>query len=69
MAPAGTPREIVTKLYREISRSLNVASVRDSLVADGADPVGSTPEEFAAFIQAEMIKWEKVVKQSGAKAD
>lgn len=69
LAPAGTPREVVTKLYEEISRSLKLPDVGDRLVADGSEPVGSTPEEFAAYIKAEMIKWEKVIKQSGAKAD
>ncbi|MBI4192536.1 MAG: tripartite tricarboxylate transporter substrate binding protein [Betaproteobacteria bacterium] len=69
LAPAGTPREVVTKLYEEISRSLKLPDVRDRLAADGADPVGTTPEEFASYIKAEIIKWEKVIKQSGARAD
>jgi len=69
LAPAGTPREVVAKLYEEISRSLKVPDVRDRLIMQGAEPVGSTPEEFAAYIKAEIIKWEKVVKASGASAD
>ncbi|MBI4192552.1 MAG: tripartite tricarboxylate transporter substrate binding protein [Betaproteobacteria bacterium] len=69
LAPAGTPREAVTKLYEEISRSLKLPDVGDRMAAGGADPVGSTPEEFAAYIQAEIIKYEKVITQSGARAD
>jgi len=69
LAPAGTPREVVAKLYEEVSRSLKLSNVRDRMAGIGEDPVGSTPEEFAAYIKAEMIKWEKVIKQSGARAD
>ncbi|MBI4189186.1 MAG: tripartite tricarboxylate transporter substrate binding protein [Betaproteobacteria bacterium] len=69
LAPAGTPREVVAKLYEETFRLLKFPDVRDRLVAQGADPVGSTPDEFAAFIKAEIIKWAKVAKQSGASAD
>ena len=43
--------------------------MRDRLIADGADPVGSTPEQFAVFLKSEMLKWGTVVKASGAKPD
>ena len=69
LAPAGTPREVVVKLYKEVSGILKLPDVRDRLSRDGADPVGTTPEELAAYIKAEMIKYAKVVKQSGAKMD
>ncbi|MBI4192657.1 MAG: tripartite tricarboxylate transporter substrate binding protein [Betaproteobacteria bacterium] len=69
VAPAGTPRAIVAKLYEVISKSLKLPAFRDRLVADGSEPVGSTPEEFAAYIKADTIKWAKVVKQSGAKVN
>ena len=69
LAPAGTPREVVVRLYEETSRILKLPDVRNRLAAAGEDPVGSTPEELAAYIKAEIIKWEKVVKQSGARAD
>ena len=69
LAPAGTPREIVARLHAEVSRTLKLPDVRDRLVADGAEPVGSTPEAFATYIKAEAIKWAKVAKQSGAKMD
>ncbi|WP_244786152.1 Bug family tripartite tricarboxylate transporter substrate binding protein [Cupriavidus pauculus] len=69
LAPAGTPPEIINRLQQEVSKSLNSPAVRERLMAQGADPVGNTPEQFAAFIRAEHIKWAKVVKDSGAKVD
>jgi tripartite-type tricarboxylate transporter receptor subunit TctC len=65
LAPAATPREIVSRLHGETVRALQAVDVRSRLSADGADPVGSTPEEFAAFIRSETAKWAKVVKQAG----
>jgi len=65
LAPAGTPREIIVRLHGEIVRLLNAAEVRGRLLGDGADPVGSSPEEFAAFLRAETAKWAKVVKDAG----
>ena len=69
VGPADLPREIVLKIQSEVARILKLPEVRNKLVAQGADPVGSTPEEFAAYIRAETAKWAKVVKVSGAKAD
>jgi tripartite-type tricarboxylate transporter receptor subunit TctC len=65
LAPAATPREIVSRLHTETVRALQSAEVKNRLSADGADPVGSTPEEFAAFLRSETAKWAKVVKQAG----
>ena len=62
-------REIRLVLNAEVLRALKLPELRDKLTQQGADPVGSTPEEFAAYIKAETIKWEKVVKASGAKAE
>ena len=69
LAPAGTPGAIVDRLHREIVRALKDPEVRDRLVADGADPVGSSPDEFAAFIRSESVKWAKVVTDIGIKPE
>ena len=69
LGPADLPRDIVAKLQGEVVRVLKIPEIRDKLIAQGADPVGSSPEEFAAYIRGETAKWSKVVKSSGAKAD
>jgi tripartite-type tricarboxylate transporter receptor subunit TctC len=69
LAPAGTPREIVARLHDEIARALRDADVGKRLAADGAEPVGSSPEEFAAFIRSEGEKWAKVAQAAGIKPE
>lgn len=69
LAPAGIPPEIAAKLYAEVSRILKLPEVRERMIANGTDPVGSTPAEFTAYINSETIKWAGVVKRSGARAD
>ncbi|HEX9193308.1 MAG TPA: tripartite tricarboxylate transporter substrate binding protein [Burkholderiales bacterium] len=69
LAPAGTPHEIVTRLHAEIVRALRLPDLRERLAADGAEAVGSTPEEFAAFIQSEIEKWTAVAKSAGIRPE
>jgi tripartite-type tricarboxylate transporter receptor subunit TctC len=69
MAPAGTPPAIVAKLHREIVAIMAVPEVHERFLAQAAEPVGNRPEEYAAFIQAEIAKWAKVVKEAGLKID
>ena len=69
LAPAGTPREIVAKLHDVVVRTLRDPGVRDRFQADGADIIGSTPEEFTAYIASETAKWAKVIKAAGIKPD
>lgn len=69
LAPAGTPRDIVSRLHKEIVRTVQTPDIRQKLVNDGADPVGSLPEEFAAFIRSETAKWAKVAKAIGLKPE
>ncbi|WER45569.1 tripartite tricarboxylate transporter substrate binding protein [Cupriavidus sp. WKF15] len=69
LAPAGTPPEIVSRLQHEVAKALGAPAVRERLLAQGAEPVGNTPEQFAALIKAETAKWAQVVKASGAKVD
>jgi tripartite-type tricarboxylate transporter receptor subunit TctC len=68
-APAGTPREVIMRLNGEINKGIVTQEMRDRLVGLGADPVGGSPEDFAAFHKSELAKWAKVVKESGAKLD
>lgn len=68
-APPGTPKPIVDKLQTEISRILKLPDVAKRLSDIGLDPVGSTAEELAAYQRSEIIKWAKVVKDSGATAE
>jgi tripartite-type tricarboxylate transporter receptor subunit TctC len=65
LAPAGTPRPIITRLHNEVVRTLQSAEIKQRLVSDGADPVGNAPDEFAAFLRSETAKWAKVVKDIG----
>jgi tripartite-type tricarboxylate transporter receptor subunit TctC len=65
LAPAGTPHEIVTRLQAEVRKHLLSPELKQSLTRQGSEPVGSTPEEFAAFIKAEANKWSRVIKQAG----
>ena len=69
LAPAGTPREIITKLNAEAVRILAQAELKERFVAMGAELVSSTPEEFGAYIKSETAKWGKVIRDSGARAE
>jgi tripartite-type tricarboxylate transporter receptor subunit TctC len=69
LAPAGTPADVVSRLQQETAKALNLPAVKERLLAQGAIPSGNTPAEFAALIDAEIKKWEAVVKASGAKVD
>jgi tripartite-type tricarboxylate transporter receptor subunit TctC len=68
-APAGTPKEIVQTLGSAIVRATRDADMRRRLLEQGAEPVGSTPEEFGALMRAEVARWAEVVRVSGARAD
>jgi tripartite-type tricarboxylate transporter receptor subunit TctC len=68
-APAGTPRAIVDKILGDVAKALALPAVRERFIAQGADPGGNTPDQFAAFIRAETDKWTRVVKFSNAKVD
>ena len=67
--PAGTPKEIIARLHAEIVKVLAAPDIRERFLRDGIETVGSTLEQFTEHIRRERIKWAKVVKDSGAKAE
>lgn len=68
-APAGTPREIVARLHAEAAKILRLPETKERFLAQGAEPGGEPPGEFAAFVKSEIGKWAGVVKLSGARAE
>jgi tripartite-type tricarboxylate transporter receptor subunit TctC len=69
LAPAGTAPEIISRLNAEFVRAVRAPDLRDKLLAQGFEPVGSTPEEFTEHIRSESVKWGKVVRATGMKVD
>jgi len=69
LAPAGVSKDVIVKLHADIVKAVRLPDVRDRMMSLGAEVVGSTPSEFAAFQKADTVKWAKVVKASGAKID
>ena len=69
MAPANTPAAIVNKIHADVVKAMALPDVRERMLVQAAEPVGSTPQEYAAFIGVEIVKWAKVVKLSGAKVE
>ncbi len=65
MAPAGTPPAVVSRLHQAINKALGIPEVKERILALGADPVGSSPEEFGAFIKKEIATWSRVIKEVG----
>jgi tripartite-type tricarboxylate transporter receptor subunit TctC len=65
-APKGTPAEVVTTLNKAVNEIVSVPAMEASLVKEGADPAGGTPQAFTAFVRSEFEKWRVVVKESGA---
>ena len=68
-APTGTPKEGVTRLHDAVTRAMQSPEVRDKFIAQGAEPLSGTPLDAAAYTRAEVAKWGKVVKASGARVD
>lgn len=69
MAPAGTAREVVARLSRDFVKAMQAADVREKLGVLGSESLGSSPPEFAAHLHEEHVKWSKVVKQAGIRAE
>ncbi len=68
-APAGTPINVIKRLHADIVRALNLPEVRERLINEGGEPTGNTPEQFGAVVRADLMKWGKVVKDSGVQLD
>ena len=67
--PAGTPREVIARLHAEFVRALKIPEIREKLIAQGTDPVGTSPEEFGAFMKSETAKWGRVIKDANIRSD
>jgi tripartite-type tricarboxylate transporter receptor subunit TctC len=61
LVPAGTPKPIVGQLHAEIARIVALPEVRERIAAEGGEPIGNTPEAFAAFLRKESARWAKVI--------
>ena len=68
-APANTPRDVIAKINADVLRIVSSPELKERLKAEGSDPVGSTPGQYAAFLRAEVAKWAKVIKFAGVKAE
>lgn len=69
LAPANTPTPIIKRLHSEVSRIIVLPAIKEQWAALGAEPVSTTPEQFAAFLRTDLLKWQKVIRESGAKMD
>jgi tripartite-type tricarboxylate transporter receptor subunit TctC len=69
LAPAATPRPIVNRLHTEIVRALRLPDVRERLLSQSTEPVGNSPQEFAAFMKSEHAKWAKVIRAANIKIE
>ena len=68
-APAATPPEIIRNLQREVVKAIAAPGMREQFAALGAEPVGSTPEELAAVVQRDLVKWARVAREAKVKAE
>jgi tripartite-type tricarboxylate transporter receptor subunit TctC len=64
LAPAGTPRDVVNRLNAELVRIVKMPDTQERLSSQGAEPVGSSPEQFDAFLRSEVAKWGKVIRDA-----
>ena len=67
LAPAGTPKDVVARLNAEIVKAVRSQELTDALVREGYDPIADTPEQFAAVIRAEVVRFSNAVKAAGLK--
>ena len=69
LAPAGTPSNVVARVQSDVAKVVRLPAIRELFDAQGLEPVANTPEQFAAIIKADSVKWAKVIKEAGIRAD
>jgi tripartite-type tricarboxylate transporter receptor subunit TctC len=69
VVPAGTPREAIARLNREITKVLEMPDIKEKLVSQGIDPAANSPEEFGEFMKSEAAKWARVIRAANIKPD
>jgi tripartite-type tricarboxylate transporter receptor subunit TctC len=69
MAPGGTPRPLIEKISADVARIVATPEIQERILSQASEPVGNRPEEYAAFIGAEIVKWRAVIKQANIKAE
>ena len=69
VVPVGTPPDRIAKLYADVAKALPQKEVGEKFTEMGADPVGSTPEQFGAFMKAESAKWARLIKEANIRAE
>jgi tripartite-type tricarboxylate transporter receptor subunit TctC len=69
LAPAATPRNVVNRLYEGVSSAIAQPDARERMLAGGLEPLGNPPDEFAAYLRAEVAKWGKVIRQAGIRVE
>jgi tripartite-type tricarboxylate transporter receptor subunit TctC len=67
--PTGTPQAVIDSLYKATVKVLAEAAVKEKLLGQGAEAVGSTPAQLGAVVKAELVKWKKVTKEASIKAE
>ena len=69
MAPGTTPPPLVRKIAADVARIVATAELQNRILADASEPVGSSPDDYAAFIRSEIVKWREVVRQTNMKPE
>ena len=69
MAPGTTPPALVQKISADVARIVATPELQQRILADASEPVGSNPDDYAAFIRAEIVKWREVVRQTNMKPE
>jgi tripartite-type tricarboxylate transporter receptor subunit TctC len=69
VVPAGTPRDIISRIHTDVVKALQMPDVRERLLGMATEPVGSTPDQLGALMKSETAKWAKVIKEAGITAE